>query len=247
MKSFFRRIPGWLIILIIAVLFIFCSFMVSPKYQETLQLLKSGVLLTIQISIISLMIALAIGMVAGIARAWGKPIISFVFGIYVEVFRGIPTFVTVLYIAFVVTPLIATLLGKENISEVARVIIALGISMGAYMAEDIRAGIESIGRGQMEAALSIGMSYLQAMRFVILPQAIRNVTPTLGNDFISLLKDSSLGSLIAVNELTQLGRIRASLTYDSLTTWNLVSILYLAMTLSLSAVMAWLEGRMRIE
>jgi polar amino acid transport system permease protein len=247
MKSFIRRLPGWVFILIIATLFILYSFMASPKYQETLQLLKSGILVTIQISIMSLVIALSIGMVAGLGRASGKPIISFPFGIYVEVFRGIPTFVTVIYVAFVVAPLIATLLGRENISEVARVIIALGISMGAYMAEDIRAGIESIGRGQMEAALSIGMSYLQAMRFVILPQAIRNVTPTLGNDFISLLKDSSLGSLIAVNELTQLGRIRAGLTYDSLTAWNLVSILYLAMTLSLSAILASVERKMMVE
>ena len=186
-------------------------------------------------------------MVVGLGRASRNPIISFPFGLYVEVIRGIPTFVNVIYIAFVVAPFISTLLGIGSISEFARATIALGISMSAYMAEDIRAGIESIGRGQMEAALSIGMSYLQAMRFIILPQAIRNVLPTLGNDFIGLLKDSSLASLIAVKELTQLGRIRVGLTYDTLTTWNLVALLYLAMTLSLTAGLSVLEQKTRIS
>jgi polar amino acid transport system permease protein len=247
MKSLLARVPGWIILLIVASIFVLYSFAGSPKYQETLQLLKSGILLTIQISLMSLVIALAIGMVAGLARASRNPVISFPFGLYVEVLRGIPTFVTVLYVAFVVAPFITDLLGTANISEVARVTLALGISMGAYMAEDIRAGIESVGRGQMEAAVSLGMSYLKAMRFIILPQAIRNVMPTLGNDFIGLLKDSSLASLIAVNELTQLGRIRAGLTYDSLTSWSLVSIIYLVMTLSLSAGLSVLEEKTRVR
>lgn len=247
MKSLLARVPGWIILLIVASIFVLYSFAGSPKYQETLQLLKSGILLTIQISLMSLVIALAMGMLAGLARASRNPVISFPFGLYVEVLRGIPTFVTVLYMAFVVAPFITDLLGTANISEVARVTLALGISMGAYMAEDIRAGIESVGRGQMEAAVSLGMSYLKAMRFIILPQAIRNVMPTLGNDFIGLLKDSSLASLIAVNELTQLGRIRAGLTYDSLTSWSLVSIIYLVMTLSLSAGLSVLEEKTRVR
>lgn len=247
MKSIFRKVPGWIIILISASLFVLYSFVVSPKYQETFQLLQSGILVTIRISLMSLVISLFIGVVVGLGRASNKNIISFPFGLYVELVRGIPTFVIVIYMSFVVAPLISDLFGTENISEVVRVTIALGFSMGAYMAEDIRAGIESIGKGQIEAAQSIGMTYFKAMRFVILPQAFRNVLPALGNDFITLLKDSSLASLIAVNELTQLGRIRAGLSFDTFTTWNLVAMLYLAMTLSLSAGLAALEQKTRVK
>ena len=247
MKSFFDKVPGWIIILLATLIFVLYSFLDSPKYQETLQLLQSGILVTIQISLMSLMISLTIGMVVGLGRASKIPIISFPFGLYVEVVRGVPTFVVVIYMAFVGAPLISELLGIGRISEVIRATIALGFSMGAYMAEDIRAGIESIGQGQIEAANSIGMSYFQAMRFVILPQAIRNVIPVLGNDLITLLKDSSLASLIAVNELTQLGRIRAGLTFDTFTTWNLVAMLYLAMTLSLSAGLTVLEQKTKVS
>lgn len=247
MRNLMRKVPGWVVILTIVALFVIYSFLGSLKYQETLQILISGASLTIRISVISLGLSLVIGFVAGVARASKIPIVAFPFGLYVETVRGTPLFVTILYMAFVVAPSVSHWLGIGNISEVARAIIALGFADGAFMAEDIRAGIESIGRGQMEAAKSIGMSYFQAMRFVILPQAIRNIAPTLGNDFIGLLKDSSLASLIAVNELTHLGRINVSQTFDTFTTWNLVSILYLAMTLSLSAGLAMLEQKLKAE
>jgi polar amino acid transport system permease protein len=99
----------------------------------------------------------------------------------------------------------------------------------------------------MEAAKSLGMNYLQAMRFVILPQAVRRVLPPLGNDFISLLKDSSLVTVLAVNELTQLGRLRRASTFRFLETFNVVAFLYLSMTLLLSSAVRWLENKMKIQ
>ena len=118
---------------------------------------------------------------------------------------------------------------------------------GAFEAEVFRAGIQSISKGQMEAAKSLGMNYIQAMRFIILPQAIRRVLPPLGNDFISCLKDSSLATVLAVNELTQLGRLRRASTFRVLETFNVVAFLYLSMTLLLSSFVRWLEKKMKIE
>jgi len=128
-----------------------------------------------------------------------------------------------------------------------RGILALGIGYGAYEAEVFRAGIQAISRGQMEAARSLGMSYFKAMRLIILPQAIRAVLPPLGNDFISLLKDSALLTVLAVNELTQLSRKRRSSTFRVFETFNVVVFLYLAMTLLLSAGVRYIEKRMKIE
>jgi ABC-type amino acid transport system permease subunit len=128
-----------------------------------------------------------------------------------------------------------------------RAIIALAFGYGAYEAEVFRAGIQSIGKGQTEAARSLGMTYFQAMRFIILPQAIRRVLPPLGNDFIACLKDSSLVTVLAINDLTQLSRLRRSSTFRVTETFNVVTFLYLSMTLLLSGVVRWLEQRMKIE
>ncbi|HEX9872186.1 MAG TPA: amino acid ABC transporter permease [Candidatus Tectomicrobia bacterium] len=246
MRGFFRRVPGWLILLAIVTLLVLYSLLRSPqRYGDTLQLLASGILVTVRISLTSLIFSLIIGFVVGLTRTWKRSFVPFLSGLYIEVIRGTPLFVTVLYVAFVLTPLISRLLGMQNVSEIARAIIALSFAEGAFMAEDIRAGIESIGPGQMEAAKSIGLSYPKAMRFVILPQALRNIMPTLGNDFIGLLKDSSLASLIAVRELTYFGRISVGLTFDTFTTWNMVTILYLMLTLSLTAGLAMLERKVR--
>jgi polar amino acid transport system permease protein len=135
----------------------------------------------------------------------------------------------------------------RSIEVELRAIIALAIGYGAYEAEIFRAGIQSIGRGQMEAARSLGMTYFQAMRFIILPQAIRRVLPPLGNDFISMLKDSSLATVLAVREITQLGRLRRASTFRVFETFNVVTFLYLSMTLVLSAGVRVLERKLRFE
>ena len=135
----------------------------------------------------------------------------------------------------------------RDVTQEGRAIIALGIGYGAFEAEVFRAGIQSIHKGQMEAAKSLGMTYFQSMRFIILPQAIRRVLPPLGNDFIACLKDSSLVSVVAVNELTQMGRLRTATTFRAMETYNVVAFLYLSMTLLLSFLVRWLENKMKIE
>jgi len=189
----------------------------------------------------------------GLARVSKNPVLFNIATFYVETIRGIPLVVLLLYIAFALMPLLVDALNAmgivsslRDVPMEARAIIALAIGYGAYEGEVFRAGIQSIGKGQMEAAKSLGMNYFQAMRFVILPQAIRRVLPPLGNDFISLLKDSSLATVLAVDELTQLGRIRRASTFRVLETFNLMAFLYLAMTLVLSGAVGWLERRMKI-
>jgi polar amino acid transport system permease protein len=126
-------------------------------------------------------------------------------------------------------------------------IVGLTFCYGAYMSEIFRAGIQSIPKGQMEASRSLGMNYVQAMRHIILPQAVRVVLPPVGNEFVSLLKDSSLVSVVAVTDLTLRGRQYMSTHFDPIQTWTMVALLYLIMTLFSSRVVSWLEKRSRFE
>ena len=133
----------------------------------------------------------------------------------------------------------------RQVNFTARAVIALTIGYSAFIAEIFRAGIESISRGQMEAARSLGMSYPKAMRHVILPQAIRTVLPPLGNDFIAMLKDSALVSVLGVQDITQFGKVYAASTFRFFETYNVVAYLYLVMTVGLALLMRGMEKRMR--
>jgi polar amino acid transport system permease protein len=180
---------------------------------------------------------------------------------YVEIMRGIPMLVILYYIAFVGAPalvaarnwLVAPLIKLEilnvlNVRQVdftARAVMALMLGYGAFISEIFRAGIESIGRGQMEAAQSLGMTYAQSMRYVILPQAVRNVLPPLGNEFIAMLKDSALVSALGVQDITQLGKVYSASTFRFFETYNVVAFLYLVMTLGLSLLVRALERRLK--
>lgn len=266
-------LPWWAIILVATGLVLTYLILASPPYHETFLYLSTGVVVTLRITASSYLIATVIGLVTGLARTSKNNFAYTMSTLYVEIVRGIPLIVLILYVAYVVLPAVAALvraigtwgvgLGlsggladffvtmavatQRGISNELRGIVALAIGYGAYEAEVFRAGIQSIGRGQMEAARSLGMTYSQAMRYIILPQAIRRVLPPLGNDFIACLKDSSLLTVVAVSELTQLGRLRRSSTFRVFETFNVVSFLYLAMTLMLSALVKGLERRMRIE
>lgn len=169
--------------------------------------------------------------------------------IYVEVFRGVPMLVQVLYLGFVIRPfakgLLSQILGTNvEFSEFAAAVVGLGLGYGAYIAEVFRAGIQSIHRGQMEAARSLGMNYAQAMRYVILPQAFRRVLPPLANDGVALLKDSSFVSVLSVADLTRQGRLYMSRTYRAFESWNMVAVSYLVLTFLLSGVARAIERRM---
>lgn len=268
------RIPWWAIIIIAAGMLLIYLILADPNYQDTFFYLQAGIVTTLRITLIAFPIATTIGLIVGLGRTSRNQVFFTAATLYVEVIRGIPLVVLLLFFAFGIVPVFIELLNRlgnwgltwatqpfiigffdslanpfliRSVPMEMRAIIALAIGYGAYEAEVFRAGIQSIGRGQVEAARSLGMNYLQTMRFIILPQAVRRVLPPLGNDFIALLKDSSLVTVLAVNELTQLARLRRSSTFRVMETFNVVAFLYLAVTLMLSAAVRVLENKMKIE
>jgi polar amino acid transport system permease protein len=262
--------PWWVIVLVLIGLAFVYLILASPNYHESFLYLLQGVYTTLRITVFSYLIATVIGLFAGLARVSKNVVLFNLATLYVEVIRGIPLVVLLLYIAFALFPVFVDIIkglgawgfglipssgflqsmstfSIRTVSMEGRAIIALGFGYGAYEAEVFRAGIQSIGKGQTEAARSLGMTYLQAMRFIILPQAIRRVLPPLGNDFIACLKDSSLATVLAVNELTQLGRMLRASNFRVLEVFNIMAFLYLSMTLLLSGAVHWLEKKMKIE
>jgi ABC-type amino acid transport system permease subunit len=164
--------------------------------------------------------------------------------LYVEVVRGVPMLVIILYMGFAVTPALRNATGDNlDLRGLPAAVIGLAFGYGAYLAEVYRAGIQSIPHGQMEAARSMGMSYFQAMRHIILPQAIRVVLPPLGNDFIAMLKDSSLISVIALPEVLQSGRLWVSRNFRAFEGYNSVMLVYVITTLILSLLVRFIERK----
>ena len=201
-----------------------------------LLLLGAGV--TIKITAMSVALGVLIGLFVGIARICRVRPLRFLAAVYVDFFRGTPLLVQIFLFYFAV-PVIT----GQRIDPYVAAVGSCGINSGAYVAEIVRAGIQSIDDGQMEAGRSLGMTWVQTMRYIIVPQAIKRVIPPLGNEFIALLKDSSLVSVIGFEELTRRGQLIIAKTYGSLEIWFSVAIIYLVMTLSISRLVAYLEKR----
>lgn len=197
--------------------------------------------MTVELTLISVGIGVIIGIFGGIARVSKNPILLIPSTIYVEVIRGTPLLAQ-LFIVYFGLPSLGI-----NLPPFTAAVIAMGINSGAYVTEIFRGGIQSIERGQMEAARSLGLSYLQAMRYIILPQAFRRILPPLGNEFIAMLKDSSLASTIAIAELMRVGREITSRTFRSFEVLTVVALMYLAITLPLSLIVRYTERRMSIS
>ena len=201
-----------------------------------LLLLGAGV--TIKITAMSVAVGVIIGLFVGIARICRIKPLEWLAAIYVDFFRGTPLLVQIFLVYFAL-PVIT----GQRIDPYVAAIGACGINSGAYVAEIFRAGIQSIDNGQMEAGRSLGMTWTQTMRYIIVPQAFKRVIPPLGNEFIALLKDSSLVSVIGFEELTRRGQLIIAKTYGSLEIWISVAIVYLVMTLTISRFVAYLEKR----
>ena len=205
-----------------------------------LLLLGAGV--TVKITLMSVAVGVVIGLFVGIARISSFRLLRFLAAVYVDFFRGTPLLVQIFLIYFAI-PMIT----GQRMDPFVAAISACGINSGAYVAEIFRAGIQSIDAGQMEAGRSLGMSWMQTMRYIIVPQAFKRVIPPLGNEFIALLKDSSLVSVIGFEELTRRGQLIIARTYGSLEIWFSVAIIYLVMTLSISRFVAYLEKRFKTD
>ncbi|WP_418155092.1 amino acid ABC transporter permease [Pseudomonas aeruginosa] len=196
-----------------------------------------GLWTTLWLSLVSGAIGLAIGLVAGLCRLSKNPTLHDLSTIYVELVRGTPLLVQIFIFYF----FIGTVL---NLSREFAGVAALALFTGAYVAEIIRAGVQSIARGQNEAARSLGLNAGQSMRYVILPQAFKRVLPPLAGQFISLVKDTSLVSVIAITELTKSGREAITTSFSTFEIWFCVAALYLLLNLPLSHMASRLERRL---
>ena len=203
-------------------------------------LLLIGAGVTIQITLLSVIVGVIIGLFVGIARISSFKFIRLAAAVYVDFFRGTPLLIQIFLIYFAI-PVVT----GQRMDPFVAAITACGINSGAYIAEIFRAGIQSIDAGQMEAGRSLGMTWTQTMRYIIVPQAFKRVIPPLGNEFIALLKDSSLVSVIGFEELTRRGQLIIARTYGSLEIWLSVAIIYLVMTLTISRFVAYLEKKFK--
>lgn len=233
----------------------------NDLYAQVLTIVSRGFWITIFVTIVAFALATLLGLGLALMALSGSVALRQIARFYVEIIRGVPVLVLLFYIAFVGAPAfvvawnaVATPLREaglvdellvRDVSLLWRAIIALTIGYSAFIAEVFRAGIQSVDPGQVEAAKALGLSRWHRFRLIILPQAIRTILPPLGNDFVAMVKDSSLVSVLGVADLTQMGKVYASGSFRFFETYSIVAYLYLLLTVGLSIGLRALERRLR--
>jgi polar amino acid transport system permease protein len=244
----------WLVVLVAGIIIILSVFRPDP-YWRIILFVRDGIGITAIITVVSFILMLFVGMLGGLGRISKNKVINLITTLYVELVRGVPLLVQLIWWYFAAPVVIRQIgqwahisfLANYQANAVLLAIFGFVFCYGAYMSEIFRAGILSIPKGQMEAARSLGMSYLQAMRHVILPQAIRVILPPVGNEFIALLKDSSLVSAVALADLTRRGKEFMAANFDPIPVWTMVALLYLVMTLFSARIVNYIERRTKFE
>jgi polar amino acid transport system permease protein len=213
-------------------------------------LLMIGLWITLKLSVMATIFGILIGTISGLARISANPAFRWTAMSYVELIRGSPLLVQILIWYYVIGTVVNDLLFAYEIGQIPAfwyAVAALACFAGAYVSEIVRAGIQSIHRGQMEAARSLGMSYAKAMWYIILPQAMRRILPPLAGQFISLIKDSSLLGVIAIRELTKAAREAVTSSLQPFELYFVLAALYLVLTFTLSMAVQYLEKRTKIQ
>ena len=257
----FSRLPYWLLAIMLLGVLAVWSVVREEDYRIIFRAVSRGIATTLYVSVIAYVAAAAVGLLFGLMRASRRRVLREAASVYIEVVRGVPMLVILYYVAFVAAPAAVLLINRlaepliaagwmeplsvRRVDFVWRAIIALTIGYSAFLAEIFRAGIEAVPRGQLEAALSLGMSRRQAMLHVVLPQAARTVLPPLGNDFVAMIKDSALVSVLGVGDITQQAKVYSASSFRFFETYNTVAFLYLVMTIGLSILVRALERRLR--
>ena len=258
------RYPWWVLLAALLVILFIVQVWDEAPYQESWQEVKQGIWTTIWVAIVAFSIASLMGLLIALLRRSRNVVVYQVTTLYVEIIRGIPTLVLVYYIVLALTPQLIGLLNAlgeamvangilvgvgeafaevvtRDVSNTTRAIIGLAISYSAFISEIFRAGLDSIERGQYDAGYSMGMTRLQVMRHIVIPQAFRIALPALGNDFIALMKETSLLSVVGVQDITRQGATYAAANFRFFETYNIVAVTYLVLTLSLSLVVKLVE------
>lgn len=252
-----REFPWWLLAIVLIGAAITWRMVTDEVYSRILSTVAQGIGVTIFVTITAFALASALGLLLAICALSRFTLARQVARFYVEIMRGVPILVLLFYIAFVGAPAlvagwnaVAEPLGlptmlTRDLSLMWRAILALSLGYAAFIAEVFRAGILAVDPGQIEAAKTLGLNGWQRFRLVVFPQAIRAILPPLGNDFIALIKDSSLVSVLGVADITQLGKIYAAGSFRFFETYNVVAFIYLTMTIGLSLALRRLEHRLR--
>ena len=205
---------------------------------NSLPLLLAGAGVTIEITAIAVGLGFIFGLITSVCRLSGVKVLQVIAVCYVNIIRGTPMLVQI-FLIYLALPMVI----GERINPFVAAVAACSINSGAYVSEIFRAGIQSVDKGQMEAGRSLGLSWMQTMRYVILPQAFKHVIPPLGNEFISMTKETSLVSVIGFEELTRRGQLIIAKTYGSFEIWLTVAAIYLVMTLTIARLVSYLERR----
>jgi len=252
-----RDFPYWLLVALAIGGYLLWRGISDDIYFQVLTKLSKGIEITIFVTIVAFGMAAALGLLLAVMSLSKSIILRQVARFYIEIVRGVPIIVLLLYVAFVLAPMLVegvnavkSAIGLDPIRArdfdlMWRAVIALTIGYSAFIAEVFRAGLQSIERGQVEAAEALGLSPWHRFRLIVFPQAFRRILPPLGNDFVAMVKDSSLVSVLGVTDVTQLGKVIAAGNFRYFETYNVVALIYLIMTIGLSMLLRRLEKRLR--
>lgn len=253
--------PYWLVALALVAIAAAIAILANDLYSRIFATVVQGVWITVYVTLVGFTLASLLGLGLALmslsASVWLRQVARF----YVEICRGIPFLVLLFWIAFAGVPVFvalwnsatqplrdAGLVGELQVRDVSylwRAIIALTIGYAAFIAEVFRAGIQSVDKGQIEAAKALGLSSWQRFRLIVFPQAMRTIMPPLGNDFVTMVKDSSFVSVLGVADITQLGKVYSAGTFRFFETYSIVAYIYLLLTISLSLALRAVESRLQ--
>ncbi|MEP2706889.1 MAG: amino acid ABC transporter permease [Roseibium sp.] len=245
--------PYWLLAACGIGIFLLFQIATDDIYTQVMRTVSRGVGITIFVTLVGFFLASVLGLLLALASLSGSLVLRQVARFYVEIVRGLPIMVLLLYIAFVATPLIVMSLNAileplgvdairtRDFPLLWRAVVALMIGYSAFIAEVFRAGIQAVDTGQIEAAKALGLNRWLRFRLIVFPQALKTILPPLGNDFIAMIKDSSLVSVLGVADITQLGKIYAASSFRFFETYNVVALIYLMMTITLSLALRKFE------
>ena len=252
-----KDFPWWLLLVVGGGLYLFWLVVANDLYAQVLRTLARGIGITVFVALVAYGLACGIGLLLALAGRSRFIVLRQLARLYIELVRGVPIIVLLLYVAFVLAPALVLAvnwltapLGFEAMKTrdfplLWRAIIALTLAYSAFISEIFRAGLEAVDPGQIEAAEALGLNGWQRFRHIVFPQAFRMVLPPLGNDFVAMVKDSSLVSVLGVSDITQLGKVTAAGNFRYFETYNVVALIYLVMTITLSLGLRRLERRLR--
>lgn len=256
-----RDFPWWLVAVAALGLLAVATIAASGLYRQVFSTVAAGIGITVFVTVVAFALASALGLGIALMALSASVVLRQAARFYVEIIRGVPILVLLFWIAFVGAPgfvagwnaltaplqqagLIEELLVRD-VSLLWRAVLALTIGYSAFIAEVFRAGIQSVDQGQIEAAKALGLSRFQRFRLIVMPQAVRTILPPLGNDFVAMVKDSSLVSVLGVADVTQMGKIYAAGSFRFFETYSIVAFIYLVLTMGLSLLLRALERRLR--